>query len=423
MIQATTLDNGIRVITEQIPAVHSVALGAWVTAGSRHEAATQTGISHFIEHMLFRGTERRSALTIARELDAVGGCLNAFSSSEHCCYYVKTLASDLPQVVDLLADLLQSSRFDFDEIEKERRVILNEIAQVEDAADDLVHDLFNELLLQGHSLSRPVCGSESSITGLEREDLLAFYHQHYCGTNLVIAAAGCLEHGHIVDLVAAAFSTLPSGAPTDSGRPPRYNHQLAQRTKGLEQLHFCLGTKGLAQNSADRIPLHLLNSLLGRGMSSRLFQSIREKRGLAYSIFSYAQCHSDAGTLVVCAATAPDDALETIRLVLAELHDLRKNPVTAQGLLATQNQLKGSLLLTLEGTDQRMIRLAQNEIYLRRVVPIDEVLRGIDAVTVDDLLRLANKLFTDDTLCLQLLGPVRQVDFSALDLTIGDLSP
>ncbi|TFH58389.1 MAG: insulinase family protein [Candidatus Zixiibacteriota bacterium] len=419
MIQSTTLDNGIRVITEQIPAVHSVALGVWVTAGSRHEPNPQSGISHFIEHMLFKGTTRRSALAIARELDNVGGCLTAFSSTENCCYYVKLLSEEVPLAIDLLADVLQFSLFDLDELEKERRVILSEISQREETSDEQVNKQFNKLLLRGHPLSRSVCGSATTLGGLDRAALLTYYRRYYCGANFVLTAAGCLDHRLIVDQVQSAFSGLAAGTVLEPDQAPQYQRGVARVEKQLDQVHFCLGTKGVAQSSADRFAFHLLNNLLGGGMSSRLFQSIREEHGLAYSVYSYARCYSDAGSLVVYAATAPDDAVPAIRLVLEALRALRTDPVPKEILRSARNQLKASLLLNLEGTENRMTRLAQNELYLRRIVPVDEVLTAIDQVTADDLQRLANSLLTDDTLCLQLLGPVSQVDFSALDLTVG----
>jgi len=419
MIRKTTLDNGLRVITEQIPAVHSVAIGAWVTAGSRHEPDHQAGISHFIEHMLFKGTERHTPLTIAREIDAVGGCLNAFSSPEHCCYYVKVLAEAVPVAIDLLADVLQYSRFDLDELEKERRVILNEIVQVEDTPDELVHELFNRLLLHGHPLARPVCGTLETVANLDRSALFETYKRQYCGSNLIITAAGCLDHQRLVDQIEAAFSTMPSGVPVAATSVPQYRRGLAMQVKPLEQVHFCLGTRGVAQSSDNRYTFQLLSTLLGGGMSSRLFQSIREQHGLAYSVFSYAQSYSDAGELVVYAATAPEDAASALRLILAELRSLCNAPVAVEALETARNQLKGNLLLMLEGTESRMTRLAQNELYLQRSVSITQALQAIESISGEDLFRLSRELLSDETLCLQLLGPELPHDFSMLDLTLG----
>ncbi len=419
MIRKTTLDNGLRVITEQIPAVHSVAIGAWVAAGSRHEEADQAGISHFIEHMLFKGTERHTALSIAREIDAVGGCINAYSTPEHCCYFVKVLSEAVPVAMALLADVMQHSRFDLDEMEKERRVILNEITQVDDLPDELVHELFSDLLMKGHPLARPVGGSVETVSSLDRSDLLDYYRRRYCCSNLVVTAAGDLDHQQVVDLVANAFADLPSGEPVPTGTPPEYRHNLAVQLKSLEQTHFCLGTRGVAQNSPDRYAFHLLNTVLGGGMSSRLFQSVREQHGLAYAVFSYAQCHSDAGALVVYAATAPGDVSAAIRLVMTELRSLATIPLSADALETARNQLKGNLMLMLEGTENRMTRLAQNELYLQHVTPVVEVLQSIEAVSREDLLRLGGDLLDDASLCLQILGPEPPEDFSFLDLTLG----
>ncbi len=420
MIKQTILDNGIRIITEQIPVAHSVSLGAWVTTGSRHEDAALSGISHFAEHMFFKGTGHRTARMIAREIDAVGGMLNAFTSHEFCCYYAKVLSHNLPLATDIISDILLNSLFDLDEVEKERRVILNEIAMVEDNPDDQVHELFGQLFWKGNSLARPILGCRETVDRFDRETLLKFVENSYCGANLLVTAAGNLEHQKVVDHVASEFSGVPNkGDSNGSVAPPDYRSGIDVRRKQLEQVHICLGTRALPQNHPDRFILFYLNTILGGSMSSRLFQSVREERGMAYSIYSYLNCHSDAGALIVNAGTSPADAYDTVALILKEMHDLACEPVPAYEFNAAREQLKGNLLLSLESSENRMTRLAKNEIFLGRQVSIDEALQMINAVTSVDVCRLAGEIFQDKYLTLQMLGQPDDADFSVMDLTLG----
>ncbi len=419
MIKQTILDNGIRIITEQIPVAHSVSIGAWVATGSRHEDAALCGISHFAEHMFFKGTEHRSARMIAREIDAVGGMLNAFTSQEFCCYYAKTLAHNLPLATDIISDILLNSLFDLDEIEKERRVILNEIAMVEDTPDDQVHDLFGQLFWQGNALARPILGCRETVDKFDRETLLNFVGSRYCGENLLVTAAGNLDHQKVVDHVASEFSAVPGKGRLPAVVTPDYLGGIDVRRKNLEQVHICLGTKALPQNHPDRFVLYFLNTLLGGSMSSRLFQSIREERGLAYSIYSYLNCHSDAGALIVYAGTSPSEAYNTVALILKEIHDLAAEPVPAYEFNAAREQLKGNLLLSLESSENRMTRLAKNEIYLGCQPSIEETLQMINSVTPADVCRLAGEIFQDRYLSLQMLGQPEDADFSVMDLTLG----
>jgi predicted Zn-dependent peptidase len=419
MVEKSILDNGIRVVTEKIVGVHSVSVGVWVENGSRHEEAAQGGVSHFVEHMLFKGTQSRCALDIARAIDSVGGVLNAFTGREYTCYHAKVLARKLPLAIDLLGDILLNSVFDIDEIEKERRVILQEISMLQDTPEDLVHDLFNQGYWQGHPLGRSVVGTAETVGRISREELLAFLSARYCGANLLITAAGELDHAHLVELVTAAFATLPAGNRLPLSPLPEYHRRFNLEERDLEQVHICLGCRALPQNHPNRFASYLLNSILGGSMSSRLFQRLREDLGLVYSIYSYLNCHSDAGALVVYAATAPDDAPQAVDIILRELHRLRSEPVEREELQAACDQLKGQLLLSLESTDNRMTRLAKNEIYLGRNPSLKEVLAGFDRVTVEDLQRLAEFTLRDDYLALQLLGRCDGTGFSPLDLTLG----
>ncbi len=405
MLQKSRLDNGIRVVTERMPGLHSVTVGFWVQNGSRHEEASLNGISHFIEHMLFKGTTSRSALQIAKEIDSVGGVLNAFTGREFSCYYAKVLGDKLPQAISLLSDLVLNSTFDEKEIEKERRVILQEISMVEDTPDDQVHDLFSESIWSSHPLGRPVLGKVETVKTINRQNLLDMLHSRYLGHNILIVAAGDVQHQQVIEQIEQTFNSVAPGTPDNLCTLPEYRPGVRVTTKPLEQAHFCLGCKALPQNHDDRFILHLLNSSLGGSMSSRLFQKIREEHGLAYSIYSYLNTHSDAGSLIVYGGTSPDKLQETIGLVLEQFAALKKVYIGNEELHMAREQMKGTLLLSLESSDNRMTRLAKNEIFLGRQPELDEIIAEIDAVTTTSLQRVANQLLADDSLNLQVVGP------------------
>ncbi len=418
-MQKTVLPNGIRVVTEHISEAHSVTIGFWVENGSRHETPSQGGISHFVEHMLFKGTETRSALRIAKEIDSVGGVLNGFTSREFSCYYAKVLARRLPMAVDLLSDIVLHSVFAADDIEKERKVILHEINMMEDTPDDHIHDLFSQNFWRGHSLGQSVLGTPSSVNAICRGDLLHFMGERYCGRQILICAAGDLDHDDIVEQIAAAFTAVPQGESHPVLGNVRYTSGISVVEKDFEQVHLCLGTQALAQNHSDRFVSYLLNSILGGSMSSRLFQSIREERGLAYSVYSYLNCHSDSGALVTYAGTSPADAGEVLSLMLAEMRRFCEERVCEDELHAAKEQLKGNLLISMESTDNRMTRIAKNEIYLHRHLSLTEVLSEIQKVTRDDILRLARSIFRNDVLHLQVLGRYSETDLKSRDLTLS----
>lgn len=419
MVSKTVLDNGVRVLSETLPSAHSVAIGVWVENGSRHERAGENGLSHLLEHMLFKGTARRSAREIAREIDSSGGMLNAFTSREYSCYYAKVLARRLPLAVDLLSDVIRHPMFDLDEIEKERRVILQEIHMVEDTADDLIHDLFNQTFWHNHSLGFPILGTADTVGAFDRNALIDFLQRHYTGQRLLVSAAGDLEHEELVDQLNRVFRDLPPVGTFPARVTPDYRRRLAICEKDLEQVHLCLGTRALPQDHPQRFEAYLLNALLGGSMSSRLFQRVREEQGLAYSIYSYLHCHSDVGSLVVSAGMAPSDARSVVEIILGEMRALRETPVPEQELTAARERLRGNLLLSLESTENRMTRLAKNEIYLGRQISLKEVLHGFDRVSAEDVRRLAEFLFRDEYLNLQLLGRVDATEFPEFDLTLG----
>jgi len=418
MINKSVLGNGIRVITERIPSIHSVALGIWVQHGSRHEPLSLSGSSHFIEHMLFKGTSARDAHSIAREIDAVGGLLNAFTSREFSCYYAKVLGDSLPFAIDLLSDLLLNSIFAADELEKERRVILQELSMMHDAPDELVHEQLCAGLWKDHPLGRPVLGSHQTVSEISREQLLSFMDDHYCGKRLLVCAAGDVDHEALVDLVGAAFGGLHPGTALSLQSPPDMHFGVDIDTRDLEQVHLCLAAPGLAQSDRQRYPFYLFNTLLGSSMSSRLFQSVREEHGLAYSIYSYLNGFSDCGAQVIYAGVAPGDVRQAVDVILRELRDLSRNPVPEDELSAARNQLKGNLLLSLENSDNRMSRLAKDEIYFGRSIPIGDVVREIDAVTTDQVLEVTSPLMRGENLYLQLIGNVREKEIGSLDLCL-----
>lgn len=418
MVQKTVLENGLRVISEHIAGAHSTSIGIWVGVGSRHEPCRLGGIAHFVEHMLFKGTDRRSGKDIAREIDSVGGVLNAFTGREHTCFYAKVLADKTPLAVDLLSDLVLHSTFDFDEIEKERRVILQEIHMVEDTPDDLIHDLFSQRFWQGHSLGASILGDEASVAAIDRDALRAFLAEYYCGSNLMICAAGAVDHGELLDLVREQFNQLPAGQSLSSSQPPRPFRGLGLIEKPLEQVHLCLGTSAVAQNHAHRFAGYVMNVMLGGSMSSRLFQTIREERGLAYSIYSYLNTHSDAGALVVYAGTSADDVGEVTRIILRELARFRSEELTPAALRAAKDQLKGQLALSLESTDSRMTRLAKNELFLGRHLELAELLDCFEQVSAADVQDLALNTLKDDSLNLQLIGPSGLAALPLVDLTV-----
>lgn len=404
MVNKSILENGIRVVSETIPYVHSVSIGIWVTSGSRNEPLELNGVTHFIEHLMFKGTGRRSSLDIAREIDAVGGVLNAFTGREYVCYYAKVLSTHLNMAVDLLADIFLNSKFDADEIEKERKVILQEINMLEDTPDDYIHDLFFQNFWKGHPLGRPIVGTEESVESLSRDYLLDHKNGTYCAENIIIAAAGNIQHDELMNLVTDLFSFIPSGKRQPVLPDPSHDRSVIHFEKELEQLHICLGTRALPQNHILRYESYILNSILGGSMSSRLFQEVREKLGLAYSIYSYMASHSDSGSLIVYAGTSQEKMDEVIEIILREMKRFKTEPLTDTELFAAKEQLKGNILLSLESSDNRMSKLAKNEVYFGRYQSIEDIMNGFDRVTARTVQELAMDLFSGDSLNLVLLG-------------------
>lgn len=413
MINSTILTNGVRLISQRVEYMHTVSIGIWVANGTRHETPDHNGIAHFIEHLLFKGTERRTARQISHEIDSMGGILNAFTGHEYVCYYAKVLASFLPRAADLLTDIFLHSNFPADEIERERKVILQEIKMRDDAPEECIHDRFHESFWKGHPLGLSVLGSEETIGRITRDDIIAYKQSRYRPADIIVSAAGNVDHGELVDLMEAAFSGVssgwvpaaPAGEPDSS--PGRCVHLIE---RDLEQSLICLGTRALPQDHPDRYALYLLNTILGGGMSSRLFEEVREKKGLAYSVYSYVISHADSGSLVVYAGTEQKHCREVIDIALREMGRLKREAVPADELDSSREQLKGKILMSLESTDSLMTRLAKNEIYLRRYQPVEEVLAGFDAVTAEDIQALAGRLFDGSRLNLEVMGKTAGLD-------------
>jgi predicted Zn-dependent peptidase len=414
----TVIDNGMRVVTERIPHLHSVSMGIWLNAGSRDEQENESGLTHFIEHMLFKGTEKRSALEIAKQLDAVGGMSNAFTSKENTCFHAKVLDTHLPLVVDILSDIFLHSVFDHREVEREREVILQEINMVEDTPDEYVHILFNQAFWDGNPLARPIFGNVQTVQSFNREMILGYLDHGYQPDRIVLSAAGSVDHQEFLQLVEPAFNNIKRHSHGLNRRPPSISSSVRLYPRNLEQVHLCLGTRGSSMVDKGRYCCSILNVILGGSMSSRLFQEVRERRGLAYSIYSFLSSHTDTGMLGICGAVRPDNIKETLELIRHELRRFKNEPISDTELQAAKEHIKGGIYLAAENTDNRMSRLAKNEIIFERFVTYDEIDAGLEEVTVKDVQAMAQEIFRPEAMSLVLLG---QVDGLDVDQTYLDL--
>jgi predicted Zn-dependent peptidase len=404
-IEKHVLPNGLVVITESMLHVRSVSVGIWIRTGSRREPAELNGITHFIEHMVFKGTERRSAEEIACSMDSMGGMLDAFTAKEMICFNAKVLDQHLPIAFDVLSDLVLRPRFAEEDIVKEKQVVLEEIKMDQDNPDYLVHEIFTQNFWQGHPLGKPILGTRETVKAFTRESLLACFRQWYAPNNIVITAAGHLEHARLVELVAREFGEL---APVPNGHAdtaPRAHARITTRTKReLEQVHICLGVPSYPIAHERRFAGSVLNNILGGAMSSRLFQNVREKQGLAYAVFSEMNPYRDAGMLSIYAGTALETAEQVVRLVAEEFRNLKKLPVSEEELRRAKDHLKGSLMLSLESTSSRMSRLARQEIYFDRFFTLDEMLASIEGVTREDVQQIALEFFNSKRIGVTILG-------------------
>ena len=402
----SVLANGIRVVTERMEHVRSVAVGVWVETGSRHEPEGRGGMSHLIEHLVFKGTATRSAEDIARTMASVGGQMDAFTTKEHTCFYVQVLDEHLPLAVDLLTDILLHPSFNAEELEREKSVVLQEIKMVEDTPDDVIHDLFAAQVWEGHPLGRPILGTREAVAGYARETALEHFQTEYVPPRIIIAVAGNVTHGQVVDLFGAGFNGFgrPAAGRADTPAVLRAGVNLVGKT--LEQVHLIMGFPGLHHSAPERYALFVLNDVIGGSMSSRLFQEVRERQGLVYSIHSGVQAYTDTGTLYVYAATDAPNFSKMLKSTLKELRELKKTGVTEEELGRAKDHLKGSLMLSLESTSSRMNRLAKQEMHHGSFLTIDQMLEAIDRVRHEEVQALIGELLDEERLALTTLGPL-----------------
>jgi predicted Zn-dependent peptidase len=404
-VSRTALPNGLVIVTEEIPHVRSVSIGVWMRTGSRHETQEVNGISHFVEHMVFKGTSSRSAEDIARQVDSIGGNLDAFTAKETICFNVKVLDEHVPTAMDVISDLVLNPVFKEDDILKERGVILEEIKMDEDNPDYLVHELFLQNFWKDHPLGRPILGTRETVKRFERTTLLGFYGTQFLPENIVIAAAGSLRHEDFVNLVTQKFEHLHAGQPATGIVPPKTTARIIMRNKkSLEQVQICIGVPSYSISHENRYASFLLNTLLGGGMSSRLFQKIRERQGLVYSIFSELNPYRDTGCLTVYAGTSRDSAAKVVGSIVAEFKQLKETPVSEEELERGKAQLKGSLMLSLESTMARMSNLARQEMYYDRFFGLSEIIQRVQSVTREDVQRCALEFFSAANIAVTVLG-------------------
>jgi predicted Zn-dependent peptidase len=409
-LRRTVLPNGLIVLTERMDYLRSVAMGVWIKSGSRCEPAETNGISHFVEHMLFKGTGSRTAQHIAREMDSIGGNLDAFTGKETICFNVKSLADHVPIALDVLADLVLNPIFALSDIERERGVILEEIKIDEDNPDVLVQELFTQSFWKGHPLGWPILGTTETVARLGQQQLVAYHGDRFHGGNMVFSAAGNLDHDQFVEAVAGKFASLAEGETLSEMPAPEPSARIILRNKkSLEQVQICLGVPAPPITDDNRYAVLMLNTVLGGGMSSRLFQTIREERGMAYSIYSDLNPYRDTGTLCVYAGTSAAKALQVVDLILAEFRNLKQTPLTEEELTRAKDQLKGNLLLGLESSTARMANLARQEMYFHQFFSVDDLIARIDEVNAEQVQAMAQRLFDPRLIAVALLGRLNGV--------------
>jgi predicted Zn-dependent peptidase len=406
-IQKRVLTNGLVVLTETMSHVRSVSVGVWIRNGSRREVPEENGLAHFMEHMVFKGTERRSAEEIARQMDSVGGMLDAFTSKEQICFNAKVLDEHLPIAFDIIADLVLRPKFDSEDVKKERQVVLEEIKMDMDNPEYLLHDIFTRGFWPEHPLGRPILGTPETVRRFSRDALRNRFQRWFAPDRLVLSAAGNVPHERVLELAEREFGGLrPAGALEDHAAPATHAPIHLEPKRDLEQVHVCLGVPSVPLAHERRFAVAVMNNLLGGGMSSRLFQNIREKQGLAYAVFSELTPYSDAGMMTVYAGTAKETVGQVIDSVIKEFRDLKEALVTEEELLRAKNHLKGSLMLSLESTSARMSNLARQELYFGRFYYLDEILAGIETVTREEVQLMAQEFFRPEQIAVTVLGPL-----------------
>jgi predicted Zn-dependent peptidase len=402
----SVLPNGIRILTERMPHVRSAAVGVWVETGSRRESESRGGMSHLIEHLVFKGTVTRTAEEIARTMDSVGGQMDAFTTKEHTCFYVQVLDEHLPLAVDLLTDILLHPLFNAEELEREKSVVLQEIKMVEDTPDDIVHDIFAAQVWPGHPLGRPILGTRDLVNGFGREAILDHFAEEYVPPKIIIAVAGNVEKDRVVELFGAGFNGFSRAPLERPDTPPVMTPGINIVGKTLEQVHVVMGFPGLPHAAPDRYAMFLLNDIIGGSMSSRLFQEVRERQGLVYSIHSGVQAFLDTGMLYLYAATDASNFSKMLKSILKEIRALKKDGITEDELRRAKDHLKGSLMLSLESTSSRMNRLAKHEMHLGSFLTMDAMVAAIDGVRHEDVQALVGQILAEEHLALTTLGPL-----------------
>ncbi|CAN5633385.1 pitrilysin family protein [soil metagenome] len=403
--ERTTLDSGVTVVTEPMAGLRSASVGFWFDVGSRDEPSPLAGTSHFLEHLLFKGTPSHTAKDIANAFDAVGGDVNAFTGKEFTCYYCRVLDDDLPMALDILSDMLTRSTVDADELESERKVILEEIAMHEDAPDELVHDLFYRSMWEGHPLGRPVLGYNDTIGDVARDEVVGYWRDRYAPSNLVVAAAGHVEHDALVERVDRLFPHAAGERTARDGAPPDSRGGVSITKRPTEQAHIVYGTDGLHLSHPDRHALTLLDTVLGGGMSSRLFQEVREKRGLAYSVYSYRSLFAGTGAFAVYAGTTPQNAATVMDLVRDEIDGIVADGITPAELERAKGHLKGSLVLSAEDPGSRMNRLGRQQVTTGEILSIDELIDRFDRLEMSDIRRVADAVLGSGRFRVNIVGP------------------
>jgi predicted Zn-dependent peptidase len=405
-ISVRTLPNGLTVTLERLPHLHSISAGVWIKTGSATERDHETGIAHFLEHLLFKGTPTRTAHQLMQEVEGHGGQFNAFTSREYTCVYVKMLAEHVHIGLDVLADIIKNSTFN--DLEKERNVILEEIASIEDTPDELAHDLIGLQHWPNHPLGRPVSGTVASVSALTLDDVRAFHQAWYRPENMVISVAGKIDEATVAAQIETIFGDMPAGAAPERFGPPTFQAGMQHVPRKIAQSHLCFGFPSVPVSAEERYTAELLSNTLGGGSTSRLFERIREDEGLAYSIFSYQAAYLSAGVFGVYAGVAPKNLQRTLELICQELVRMREEPVPVEELDSNREQLKGGLLMALESTFTRMARMAKSMLYYGRIVPIDELITAIEGVTPADVQDFAQRMFTSDQCALLVFGPAEK---------------
>ena len=407
MFRKDTIGEGILLLSEYIPYVHSVSLGIWVKSGSIYDDERAKGSAHFVEHMLFKGTKKRSAFDIAKHIDDVGGNLNAYTSKEYTSYYVKVLKEDLPLAIDVLSDIFLNSTFPEEEIEKEKGVVIQEIKMTEDTPDDYIHELALGAMWDGHPLGQSILGEVDTVTSLDRDLLMRYKDTHHTRENIIIGIVGNFDFEQLRSLLSASIIGIPQGEAREMS-PATFHPGTLVVEKDTEQVHVSLNFPSLFYSHPKRYIQYILNTIIGGGMSSRLFQEVREKRGLAYSVYSYILSFRNAGGLGIYAGTERESLNELVEIIVEELNKISRFRLSEEELKSTKGQIKGNLILSMESTGARLSRMVKNEIYFGRQIEAEEIIKNIDAVTIDEVLEIAREIVHLDTICAVYLGPLSE---------------